>query len=410
MKNVLFVDDEPLLLQGLQRMLRPLRNEWEMTFVESGAAALALMEQQPFDVVVSDMKMPGMDGAALLTEVSRRSPQTVRLILTGYADQSLLIKCVGVAHQCMAKPCDAESLKLTVSRAATLGNSLNNESVKKLVSRMDRLPSVPALYAEMVDVLRSPAASVEDIARIVQRDPAMTAKILKMVNSAFFGLSRSISSPFDAISYLGIETIKSLVLSVNAFSQYEKTRLGGLLHEALWQHSLRTAEMAKQIARSESLPGEDLEEVFVAGLLHDTGKVVLASNFPREYEDVVRIAQPHQRTSFEAEREIFGCDHAEVGGYLLGLWGLPAAVVEAITLHHHPVPNPQASNGTLVAVHAANALVHEAAPRKDGPKPSPLDLDFVAEAGFAHRVDEWRQLAQPAEVKETAHEHAHSLR
>jgi HD-like signal output (HDOD) protein len=148
----------------------------------------------------------------------------------------------------------------------------------------------------------------------------------------------------------------------------------------------------------------------VAGLLHDTGKVVLASNFPREYEDVIRIAREKQLTSFDAEREVFACDHAEVGGYLLGLWGLPVAVVEAITLHHRPLPNPQDTNGTLVAVHVANTLAHEGVPRKDGVQNSPIDMNFLTQVGMGDRVEFWREDVQSATEDESEHEYAHSLR
>ena len=220
-KRILFVDDEPLILQALQRMLRSMRDEWEMEFAEGGGQALERMAQIHFDVVVSDMRMPGMNGADLLAEVMKRHPHTVRIILSGHADKELILKCIGSTHQYLAKPCDAEALKATVRRASAVETRLKDETLRKLVGSMDRLPSIPTLYTEILDALRDPEVSLEAIGEIVGKDPAMTAKILKLVNSAFFGLRRQIASSTQAANFLGLDTIRSLVLSINAFSQFE---------------------------------------------------------------------------------------------------------------------------------------------------------------------------------------------
>lgn len=391
MTRVLFVDDEPLVLDGLQRMLRPLRHEWQMDFLPGAVEALRFMEHTPVDVVVSDMRMPGMNGAQFLNEVMKRHPQTVRLILSGHADKQLIMQCVGTTHQYLSKPCDAEMLKKTVRRAATLGNSLQNQSVKELTARMDRLPTIPSLYAEMIEALQSPESSLDDIARIVQRDPGMTAKILKLVNSAFFGLSRSIASPAEALSHLGLETVKSLVLSLHVFSQYDPPPPGGISLAEVWNHSLRTAEAARIIARYEGQPVKEVDESFVGGLLHDTGKIVLACNCAFAYAEACRLAQTENIPLLEAERRIFSCTHAEVGGYLLGLWGLPVPVVETLTFHHAPEVSLNEHFTPLTAVHSANALVHETDLPYSTRASAELDQNYLTKLGLADRVNLWRQ-------------------
>src|SRR5579859_4324910 len=155
-KRILFVDDELLVLEGLQRMLRSMRAEWDMVFVETGSKALELMAQAPFDVVISDMRMPGMNGAELLAEVLRRFPKTVRLVLSGHADRDLVFKCVGSTHQYLSKPCQPEELKSAIARASNLDQSLRDQSLRQLVSRLDRLPSIPSLYVQIVENLQDP--------------------------------------------------------------------------------------------------------------------------------------------------------------------------------------------------------------------------------------------------------------
>jgi len=329
-KKILFVDDEPMVLNGLQRMLRPLRTQWEMTFVESGKKALEVLAATPFDVVVSDMRMPGMDGAQLLTEVKRLYPQIVRLILSGHSDKEMILRSVGPTHQYLAKPCDTETLKNTVARACALRDLLSDEPLKRLVSRMESLPSLPHLYAEIMNELQSPDSSIQKVGEIIAQDVGMTAKILQLVNSAFFGLRRHVSNPSQAASLLGLETVKALVLSSQVFSQFEEKTLTGLRLEALWSHSLAVGALARRICIQQSAPLKVTDDAFLAGLLHDAGKLVLAANVPEHYIQALTLASQRGLHPCDVERGVMGASHAEIGAYLLGLWGLPDPIVEAL--------------------------------------------------------------------------------
>ncbi len=145
MKNLLFVDDEPRVLQGLQRQLHGMRHEWDMHFVENGAAALEYMAREPVEVIVSDMLMPGMDGAQLLGEVLLRHPHTVRLVLSGHADREAVLRLIGPAHQYLSKPCNAEELRAAIARALALRDLLANDQLKQLASKVKSLLSTPTV-------------------------------------------------------------------------------------------------------------------------------------------------------------------------------------------------------------------------------------------------------------------------
>lgn len=394
-KKIVFVDDEPMVLNGLQRMLRSMREEWEMVFLESGDRALAHMAEHPVDVVVSDMRMPGMNGAQLLDEVMRRHPKTVRLILSGHADRDLILKCVGSTHQYLAKPCNADALKATVLRASSLDGTLQNEALKKLVGQMSRLPSIPALYSEIVEKAGQPDATLEEVARIIARDPGMTAQILKLVNSAFFGLRRELSSTEEAVAYIGLDTIKSLVLSLHAFSQFEDINVSGCTMAALWTHSLNVAAWAKHIARTEDSDRRTVDQAFTSGMLHDVGKLILAANVPTLFGKAVDLAMQTQIELFVAEKQVFAADHADVGGYLLGLWGLPVPVVEAIALHHTPERTATPAFGPLAIVHVANVLAAAAKSEAALGAAPKLNVDYLNALGIADRVRVWRETFQP---------------
>jgi len=401
-KRILFVDDELLVLEGLARMLRPKRNDWEMVFVDNGARALQLMAEAPFDVVISDMRMPGMNGAELLAQVLKRWPQTIRLVLSGHADQDLVLKCVGSTHQFLSKPCKPEELKAAIVRASELERSLHDRTLRELVSKMDRLPSMPALYVELIEMLRNPQIGLDEVGAVVAKDMAMTAKILKLVNSAYFGLGRQISSAVEAVSYLGLETIKSLVLCVHAFSQFSTAPAGTSFMDELWAHSQTTAGLAKEIARRENTGAKIEEEAFVAGLLHDTGKLVLASNFPAGYKQVLSAGGMGSPAVLSAEEDTFGANHAEVGAYLFGLWGLPTPVIEAVALHHHPRKSTHLAFSPLTAVHSANALAN-ARSNAETDDAEFWDLEYLRELGLHERLGGWRALARGASPVEPLH-------
>lgn len=388
--SVLFVDDEPALLELLPRLLADMSEHWHMEFVGSAEQGLELMAHVAFDVVVSDLNMPGMRGNEFLTEVRERYPLSARIIYSSYSDQRSILECVGVIHQFLPKPCPTELLKATIRRAAMIRSLLPNPAIREKVSKMERIPSMPTLYLELIRKLQSQDSSIDDIAKTVAQDIGMTAQILKIVNSAFFGLPHPTSNIAEAISFIGVETVKHLVLAAGIFRQFESRKLGGLSLETLWQHSSRAAGAAKAIAKSERAGRQVIEDAMAAGLLHDVGKLVLASNYPDQYEEIGRQAQAKQVEWLVEEREVFGFEHADVGGYLLGLWGLPPPVVEAVAFHHFPTKSERASFTALTAVHAANVLVQTQRPTHGGIVPPQIDLLYLAKIGRTDALDRWR--------------------
>lgn len=320
-KRILFVDDEPMLLSGLERSLRGMRKEWEVVFALGGKQALEALARAPFDVVVTDMRMPEIDGAQLLEQIKNKYPNTIRFVLSGQSDRETILRSIGPTHQYLSKPCDLEELKQKVAQAFALRELLENPTLKEIVSRMDTVPSLPSLYVRLTDALSQSDITVAKIAHIIKQDMGMTSKVLQLVNSAFFALPCHISSPHQAVSLLGIDNIRALVLSVHVFSEFEGTPNSRLA--ALWPRSLAAAAFARAISRAERSPQRLEDDAFAAGLLHDIGRLVLASTCREQYTHVLENLRQGQITLAQAESQTFGCTHAEVGAYLLGLWGLP---------------------------------------------------------------------------------------
>ncbi len=390
MKTLLFVDDEPRVLQGLQRQLHGMRTEWSMNFVENGNKALMFMAGTPVDVVVTDMMMPGMDGAQLLSEVMRRHPNTIRIVLSGQADRESVLRLVGPAHQYLSKPSDAEELRNAISRAFALRDLLGNEQLKQLANRTRSLPTLPALHAQLAEELRKEEPSMENVSDIISKDIAMTTKILQLVNSAFFGLSQQVTSPSEAVIYLGLSTIRALVLSLQVFSQFEQKSIQGFSIDALAQHCWMTGVVARRIAEIEHSDPKLDDQCFLAGLLHDVGQLILATGLPDQYARTLERARTEGQSLWEVEKLEFGATHAEVGAYLLALWGLPNPVIEAVALHHRPADATVGKFSPVIAVHVANVFVHDQTGTHPEWPGNQMDLACLTKLGLDGKVEMWR--------------------
>jgi len=386
--NIIFVDDEPKILDGLRRMLRGMCDEWDMSFAVSGKQALEMMDEKDFDVIVSDMRMPEMDGAKLLTEVMNRYPRTVRIILSGYSDVDLVIKTVLPAHQYLSKPCDSEKLKSVINQALKVRSIVGDESVRGLVSKIEKLPVVPQIYHELIRELDSQEPSLDKIGKIVSRDVAMSAQLIKLVNSPFFGFCRKISRPEQAVTLLGVNTIRTLILTVHLFTVLDCSQLKDFSVSLLWEHCLRVGRLAKELSVVEGKDKDFADNCFMAGMLHDVGKLAMATLDADRYNRVLDTVRTGDSTVWEVEKEVFGPTYAEVGAYLMGLWGLPYPLVEAIAFHHAPLTLFKGFDAPM-AVYLADVMDHiHYIVNQDYKKPE-LDTDLLKAKGLADRVAAW---------------------
>jgi HD-like signal output (HDOD) protein len=396
MKRILFVDDEPRVLEGLQRMLRPQRKQWDVFFANSGEQALALLETAPFDVIVTDMRMPAMDGAMLLKQVQERFPGVVRIVLSGYYGMEAALRAVPVAHRFLSKPCDPERLREAIERSCECSAVMTDEAARRVVAAVGELPSLPSTSASLMAALRDPDVGLNRVGEIVERDVGMTAKVLQLVNSAFFGLPREITTVGMAVSHLGLDILKQLVLSSEIFRTFQPARsIPGFSLKEFEAHSRLAANIASRLP----VPARIAPSAVMAALLHDTGKLVLAARLPAQFEAALRTSLKDGRPLYAVEEDLTGTGHAEIGAYLLGLWGLPGPIVNAVRRHHRPTVTQESGQGPdiLAITHVADALAFETAEELTADAPagaSLLNADYLAEAGVAVQLPAWRALAQ----------------
>lgn len=361
--QVMFVDDESRVLSGIERALAIQDNAWECRFATSGAEALAMLEELSADVVVSDMRMPFMDGADLLHHIRNRWPGTMRIILTGYSDIDATLRVLDVAHQFVSKPCNNAVLLATVENALTLRGLFQDPGVVAIVSRTTRLPAAPKVFTEVCRLIADPASDTRHIAELLGSDPALGAKILQLANSAFFAGGARIHDIGHSIARLGLDQVKLLVLAAQVFTEPA--------NDPYIDHLQRSALLASTVvARMAGRPGA----AATAALLAHIGLII-----PELRDTAPGTTTTHGNTPL----------HAAVAAYLLALWGLPMDIVDAVAHHHQPARAATPDFGIAGMVHVAVALANG----------EELDHAYLEGAGVLGQLAKWQQICTRTQEK-----------
>ena len=360
--------------------------EYEVFTAASGLEGLAFLEANPVDIVVSDLVMPEMNGHEFMTSVAQEHPESMRIVISAHEDQLTVAQCLMFGHRYFSKPFDLKNLASVLKRICQLKHQVGSEKLKKIISGMGTLPTPPRIYGRLTEALNSSYASLEEIGGIVQEDPGLTLKLLQISNSAYFANRQRIVTPMQAVQIVGLEILRGIVLCVHAFKFYQDRAMRSLSATELWDHSVRIATASRRLAKHEQLPSQLCEETFVSGLLHDIGKLILAANADAEYQIVMRRSRAEGIPATEIEREIFGATHAEIGAYLLGLWGLPEPVVSTVQLHHSLETITAKGFSPVTAIHVAQCL--DPSPHRI----SRINTQYLREIGVENRSVEWQSV------------------
>lgn len=390
-RRILFVGDNPQWLEEFQNRFSAAGAIWSSEFAQSGAEGVTRISEAAFDAVIAEVQLPDCSGVEFLDEVILRQPKALRIVHSELVASEDSLKSLGRAHHHVAGPCTKAVVTKLLHEALTMESWLPSAAVQRLLTEMKHVPSPPALYLQITEELKSPGASVENIANLIAQDPALTAKLLQLANSAMYGLQLTVSNPIEAVGYIGLETTQALVLLAQTFSQFDQSQLGDFSIETLWQHSVWTGHFARRIALKELCDPDLVSQAFVAGLLHDIGKLLLAANLPREFSSALELAQMQNRSAWEAEAQVFGANHAELGGCVLGIWGLPAPIVDAVAYHHFPIRLLTQPFGPLTATFAANIFEHSLRRGQTSHSGVELEPAQLKNLGMGERIDEWQE-------------------
>jgi CheY-like chemotaxis protein len=391
--RILFVDDEPNVLVALRRMLRPLHREWAMEFAEGGQQALEILERNRFDVIVSDMRMPGMSGAELLELARNRFPDMARIILTGQCNKESGLSALRVAHQLLDKPCDPRNLQATITRITALRTLLAKKPIPSLISMLPPTPTLPGILEELLTDVDTVTTSLDEVEAMMRKGLGIPAEAIRIATPSFFGVRRDPAEDDHGVSLFRLEMLRVLVLAVGLLSSLQPSAEPALSVEPLQRYCWSVCTLARDIAKMEGADPRSVNQAGIAGLLHDIGKLILLRSGGNAYANFMSDTNNRIMSEWDFEQEMFGVSHAEVGAALLSLWGLPFPIVEAVAWHHRPNRSGATDFGVLTAVHAAVALTPEAG---DGP----IDFEHLKSIKAQLRWLAWHEKAMAVRANE----------
>jgi HD-like signal output (HDOD) protein/CheY-like chemotaxis protein len=390
--NVLFVDDEQKIIDGLRRHLRAHREHWDIRFATSGDAALLMLKERPADIIVSDMRMPGMNGGQLLMRVRELYPQTTRVILSGQTDQVDLLKDIGCIHQYLQKPCGGEILCNVLERTRVLNSQLSQPLLRLAANQVNALPPCSETYNALVSELGRDNSSLTKIASLVASDPALAAKLMQLVNSAFFGMPCKVKTPHDAVVLLGLNTVHSIIVAGRLFEFVGNASANQSMISNIWASSVEIGAAAFGFAVANKASSETAAQARLAGMLCLIGRAILLATTPETYEKVIACAALGSISYLQSEKIIYDANQDALTAYALGLWAFPEDLVEAVAFQSEPSVAPLGKGADLVAyLHLARSVHQSRAGGLDAPVK--LDKDFLIRRGMDSLIPEPKSLA-----------------
>lgn len=390
--KILFVDDETRILDGLKRSLHGMRNEWDLYFAAGGKQALIVMQENPIDIIVTDMRMPEMNGLELLKIVKAKYPRVIRFVLSGHADLEVIKQAVGLTHQYISKPCDVELLRKSLVRVLLIRDRIQNPTVQKVVTQLRSIPSLPSIYKQIQELIQKEEVNMNKIAELINKDIGMRTKVLQIVNSSFFGLSRQVNEVLLALNLIGLDIIKDLILTIHIFDQLPSTLMQRFHLEQIWKHSFEAAEIAKKICKAEGYKQKAVDLCFSATMMHDLGRIVLITEFPTIYSDLLKEFESKGTALRLSESAAFSVTHADVGSYLLSTWGFDDEIVEMVAFHHNPcVVNPKELTLTGI-VHIADIIANLRTDNRYGGKTVSYDTEYLSGARLESKIKRWESI------------------
>lgn len=373
--SILFVTTDEKLMSELIRNIVPIQDDYSIFFADNGERCLQILANNKIDFVFSSANIIMPTGANILNEIKRLFPEVIRFALVPNLDNQTVAQISQYVHQLVPPPYTKETIVERIQRTLHIQKILNNEKVVNLVKNTTTLPSLPEIYIQIEQETAKPDFSLIKIANLISKDPNLTAKILQIVNSAYFGLQKEVTNINFALSYLGVNVIKSLIFYIHLFSHFKITSENRKHLEKFWQHSLVVASNSYHLANKYLQEKYEIDSSYTAGVLHDVGKFILLNTYTYP-QNIILLAEQKAIDNLEAELEIYECTHAEIGAYLLGLWGFPLHIVEAVAYHHQPSLLNKSKLNLATIIHLADFLYY--VPR--------LDVEHIREINYEKEI------------------------
>jgi HD-like signal output (HDOD) protein len=389
--KVIFVDDQKVLLHAVQRVIRKSAKTWIVHYFDHASCALSWMQEHPVDVVVSDMRMPGMDGVEFLTLVKQRFPNVIRFILSGYSGSDHTLEAVKVAHQFFVKPFSTKSLVEALELTHSLYKRIRNPGLQSIIAAIDRVPTPRRVFYEINEAIHHPHTRLDDIAAIIERDTGISCKILQLVNSAFFGQCQQVMDVRQAVGILGLEIIKSLVLVVGIASDHKEVLKGLISVDLFSAHSMEVAKHCQWMGKELGYSTLDQNTLFTIGLLHDVGRLILIKSYAELYTENGWQEDPYATQLHISQIEQLANDHAGIGAALIALWGLPPKIANTVAFYPTPELATHDDLHFCRLLHIADTISNAKRNHPGIPVSGPhkTSIDNLKEVGAMFPIEDW---------------------
>ena len=393
-RKIYIVDDQRQVLETAVAIVAAIMPEAAVTGFEDPFKALAAVKANPPDLILSDHLMPGMQGSQLLEECRAAAPNALRIIMSGFVALDSL-NVITSAHQYVAKPFDAPRLKEMLRRTLAAHERLRDSRLRTVVTSLRSLPSLPQVQHALLAELESTQGASASIGQMVAQDPGLSVKVLQLANSPLFGRSYLVTNPVEAVLCLGTSMIAAVVLSQSLFKHYRAKGHREFSLDRVWSHCWETAAMAQCYCSEQGLPRPAREEAFLAGLLHETGRLILVDNFPDQFQAACDAARRANSPLAPQLAERLGAAPSQIAAYLLDLWGLPPSVVAAVSLLGHPEEEEAAAFTMASALYIADQVASRATPPDPFAAPE-WNAAYLRSIGCPDELKHWSRSEEAA--------------
>jgi HD-like signal output (HDOD) protein len=390
--RVIFVGFVPDEGDDFSRLYDNLKDNWEIETAKNGQQAQASLEKSPADLVVCEMSLPDMTGPDFMKTIAERYPGTIRFIMSDKLQKEVIPDSLGHVHQFIPRPCDPNGFKTRFDHASNLRQLLSNKELCEKIATIDSLPGPPEIYEKITAELKSETCSIRNLSDLISRDINITLRLIKTVNSAFYGVKQHIENVSQAISLLGLDTVQNIVFATGVFSQFEDPGISGYSLEDIHSRSMIVGARAELIAELLGMSKSLSADARLSGMLHDIGKLIVLSNFLDEFTESRKYSEKENIPLYEAEREILGVSDAEIGAYLLSLWGMPNSIVEPVAFHCEPDRATNPTLNSLTAVHLAYAIDRDERHNIRDEKLSAVNHQYLAGLGLTDHLQNIRNV------------------
>jgi HD-like signal output (HDOD) protein len=386
-RRIYIVDDNPQVLETALAVVGAVLPGSAVTGFGDPLKALEAIKSSPPDLIMSDQRMPGMQGSRLLEEARVAAPSTLRIMMSGHVSLDKLT-AISSAHQYVAKPFDALKLKSMLERTFAARDRVHDQQLQIVVTSLRSLPSLPQVHQVLLTELENNRGASAVIGQMVSEDAGLSAKVLQLANSPLFGRDYVVSSPAEAVLCLGTSMVAAVVLSQTLFKHYHSNSHPEFRLEQVWSHCWKTAALAQCYCREKGMPRQTQEEIFLAGLLHETGRLILMDNFPDQYQAACSAARQTGAPLGPCLRQSFQAAPCEIAAYLLDLWGMPSAAVTAVSL----LDNPEKEKAVSFTPSSALYVADQIASRETPPDPFPAEewnVAYMRSIGCPEEMESW---------------------